>query len=98
LVEQRTLRYANLLWEFWKRDSELFPKDIICDASLETRPHILLFVFDGSIDKVPDGEEEVTFYRNILQRARSKSSDLIYESNMFRLLLSTNCLDQSGSS
>ena len=25
LVEQRNYRYAYLLWEFWKRDTELFP-------------------------------------------------------------------------
>jgi hypothetical protein len=62
-----------LLWEFWKKDSELFPRDIICDSSLETRPHILLFVFDGSVEKIPSDELEVTFYRNILQKARSKS-------------------------
>lgn len=27
-VEQRKYRYAYLLWEFWKRDTELFPSDI----------------------------------------------------------------------
>ena len=29
LVEQRTYRYAYLLWEFWKRDTELFPNQIM---------------------------------------------------------------------
>ena len=27
-VEQRTYRYAHLLWEFWKKDTDLFPRDI----------------------------------------------------------------------
>jgi len=25
IAEQRNYRYAYLLWEFWKRDTELFP-------------------------------------------------------------------------
>ena len=29
LVEQRNYRYAYMLWEFWKRDTELFPNRII---------------------------------------------------------------------
>ena len=29
LVEQRNYRYAYLLWEFWKRDTDLFPKTIL---------------------------------------------------------------------
>ena len=29
LVEQRNYRYAYLLWEFWKRDTELFPSQIM---------------------------------------------------------------------
>ena len=34
VVETRNFRYAYLLWEFWKKDSELFPDDIfISDQS-----------------------------------------------------------------
>ena len=25
MVEQRNYRYAYMLWEFWKKDTELFP-------------------------------------------------------------------------
>jgi hypothetical protein len=78
MVEQRTFRYAYLLWEFWKRDSELFPKDIISDGGLENRPHVLLFVFDGSIEQVPNGEEEALFFKNILQKARQKSISISF--------------------
>lgn len=73
-VEQRTIRYAYLLWEFWKKDSELFPNEILVDSLLENRPHSLIFVFDGSLDKVPGGDEEVEFYRNVLYQARNKSN------------------------
>merc|ERR1712050_54415 len=39
---------------------------------LQTQPHALLFVFDGSMDDVPDGEEETKFYREIIQMSRAK--------------------------
>jgi len=29
VIEQRNYRYAYLLWEFWKRDHELFPSTIM---------------------------------------------------------------------
>lgn len=74
VVQQRTYRYAYLLWEFWKKDSDLFPREILSDNESNSRPHVLLFVFDGSVDKIPNGEEEALFYRNILQKARSKSN------------------------
>jgi hypothetical protein len=61
VVEQRNFRYAYMLWEFWKRDAELFPKEIISkDAG---NPHCILFVFDGSMDEIPNGEEETQFYK-----------------------------------
>ena len=65
LVEQRNYRYAYLLWEFWKKDRELFPQEILSDqgGSLKTRPHCLVFVFDGSMDEIPNGAEEVAFYK-----------------------------------
>jgi hypothetical protein len=51
MVEQRTYRYAYLLWEFWKKDAELFPVDIMKRTTgMRGRPHCLLFVFDGSMD------------------------------------------------
>lgn len=71
VVQQRNYRYARLLWEFWKSDVDLFPTEIIQrKTGLQTKPHALLFVFDGSMDDVPDGEEETRFYREIIQMAR----------------------------
>ena len=80
LVEQRNWRYAYLLWEFWKNDSELFPKEIIIGEDLQHKPHALIFVFDGSLDEIPNGEEETKFYWNIINSARAKS-DLLYAIN-----------------
>ncbi len=73
-VEQRTYRYAYLLWEFWKKDTQLFPTSIIgTSGTLQTRPHCMVFVFDGSMEKIPNGEEETKFYRDVIQMARLKS-------------------------
>ena len=74
LVEQRTYRYAYLLWEFWKRDHELFPQQIISadGKSLKSKPHCVCFVFDGSTDDIPSSEEETSFYKDILEMARQR--------------------------
>ena len=71
LVEQRNHRYAYLLWEFWKRDTELFPPQILQSGSsgLKAKPHCICFVFDGSMDEIPNGEEEINFYKEILELA-----------------------------
>ena len=73
LVEQRNYRYAYLLWEFWKRDTELFPPNIIREGrGLKTKPHCICFVFDGSMDEIPNGEEETNFYKEIITLARDR--------------------------
>ena len=73
LVEQRNYRYAYLLWEFWKRDTELFPPTIIREGrGLKTKPHCICFVFDGSMDEIPNGEEETNFYKEIIALARDR--------------------------
>ena len=81
-----------MLYEFWKKDCELFPSEIIDkDASLASRPHCIVFVFDGSLDDVPNGDEEVEFYRSIIQKCRDRSSLLI-----IRVFYAADCIDQSG--
>lgn len=73
MVEQRNYRYAYLLWEFWKRDTELFPPSIIREGrGLKTKPHCVCFVFDGSMDEIPNGEEETNFYKEIITMARDR--------------------------
>jgi len=55
LVSQRNYRYAYYLWEFWKKDSELFPAQILKKRELNDMPHSVIIVFDGSLDEVPNG-------------------------------------------
>jgi len=40
--------------------------------SLKGKPHCVCFVFDGSTDDIPSSEEETSFYKDILDMARSK--------------------------
>lgn len=42
------------------------------DPNLSTKPHSIIFVFDGSLDKVPNGQEEVEFYSKVLKKCREK--------------------------
>jgi len=73
IVQQRNYRYARLLWEFWKKDVDLFPPEIMNrKQNLQTQPHALLFVFDGSMEEIPDGDEETKFYKEIIQMCRTK--------------------------
>ena len=75
MVEQRNYRYAYMLWEFWKKDTELFPTAIIKKnggVGLKSKPHCIVFVFDGSMDEIPNGEEETKFYKDIIQMARER--------------------------
>ena len=75
-IKNRTKRYAHLLWEFWKKDHELFPSEIVNkNAKNETSPHSLIFVFDGSTEDVPNSEEEVDFYSKIIKQAKSKGRE-----------------------
>ena len=72
-IEQRTERDPFSLWEFWKRDSELFPKEIF-DANtpgLKSVPHAVIFVFDGSIDNVIQ-EEDINFYKDLVNFSKNK--------------------------
>ena len=39
---------------------------------MNSKPHAIIFVFDGSLEKVPNGEEEVRFFSNILHRCRGR--------------------------
>lgn len=73
IVSQRNYRYARLLWEFWRSDADLFPQEILARRTgISTKPHALIFVFDGSMEDIPNGEEETQFYREIIAMARDK--------------------------
>ena len=72
-IEQKKERDPLSLWEFWKRDSELFPKEIFDadEPGINSVPHAVVFVFDGSIDNVIQ-EEDVLFYKDLVNFSKNK--------------------------
>ena len=72
-IEQRKDRDPFALWEFWKKDSELFPKEIF-DAKkpgINSIPHAVVFVFDGSTDEVIP-QEDIYFYKDLVNFSKNK--------------------------
>jgi predicted AAA+ superfamily ATPase len=78
-LEQRTERNPLALWEFWKKDSELFPKDIFFaeEVGIESVPHSIVFVFDGSSDEVINKEDEV-FYKDLVNISKKKGYETVH--------------------
>jgi GTPase SAR1 family protein len=78
-LEQRTERNPLALWEFWKRDSELFPKDIFFaeEVGIESIPHSIVFVFDGSTDEVINKEDEM-FYKDLVNISKKKGYESVH--------------------
>jgi predicted AAA+ superfamily ATPase len=72
-IEQKKERDPLSLWEFWKRDSELFPKEIFDakEPGINSVPHAVVFVFDGSTDNVIQ-EEDVHFYKDLVNFSKNK--------------------------
>jgi predicted AAA+ superfamily ATPase len=72
-VEQTNTRNPFLLWEFWKDEEEIFPENIMNNYSstLDTIPHTVILVFDGSSDDIIN-PEEVGFYRDLVSFCLSK--------------------------
>lgn len=73
-IEQvQELSYIKHLLYWIKGDQYLFPDDIYeAKKTLNNRPHTLVFVFDGSAEKVPNGEDETDFYSKIISEVRNK--------------------------
>jgi predicted AAA+ superfamily ATPase len=78
-LEQRTERNPLALWEFWKKDSELFPKDIFFaeEVGIESIPHSIVFVFDGSTDEVINKEDEM-FYKDLVNISKKKGYENVH--------------------
>ena len=78
-VEQRLERNYLNLWEFWKKDSELFPKEIFNaeEIGIDSFPHSIIFVFDGSSDEIIQKEDE-TFYKELIEISKKKGYDNIH--------------------
>lgn len=72
-VSQKKERDPMLLWEFWKKDSELFPKEIFnaTEPGIDSLPHMIVLVFDGSLDEVIDSEDE-QFYKDLIELSYKK--------------------------
>jgi GTPase SAR1 family protein len=79
LIEQRTQRNPLALWEFWKKDSELFPTEIFNaeEPGIDSIPHAIVFVFDGSSDDVIQKEDE-TFYKELVNISKRKGYESIH--------------------
>ncbi len=78
-IEQRPERNLLALWEFWKKDSELFPKEIFnaSEPGIESIPHAIVFVFDGSSDDVIDPDDEA-FYKDLVNISKRKGYSNIH--------------------
>ena len=78
-IEQRTQRDYLSLWEFWKKDSELFPTEIFNaeEPGIDSIPHAIVFVFDGSNDEVIQKEDE-TFYKELVNISKRKGYENIH--------------------
>ena len=79
LIEQRNERNPLALWEFWKKDSELFPKEIFNaeEVGIDSIPHCIVFVFDGSSDEVIQKEDE-NFYKELVNISKRKGYENIH--------------------
>ena len=79
LIEQRSQRNPLALWEFWKKDSELFPTEIFNaeEPGIDSIPHAIVFVFDGSNDEVIQKEDE-TFYKELVNISKRKGYENIH--------------------
>lgn len=78
-VSQSKTRNPFLLWEFWKNEEELFPKDILMNnlPTISTIPHAIILVFDGSSDDIVN-PEEVEFYRDLVSICLTKGYSNIH--------------------
>ena len=79
LIEQRNERNPLALWEFWKKDSELFPTEIFNaeKPGINSIPHAIVFVFDGSNDEVIQKEDE-NFYKELVNISKRKGYENIH--------------------
>jgi predicted AAA+ superfamily ATPase len=74
-VEQRVNRDPKALWEFWKKSSELFPKEIFKEkegeGNIKSIPHSVVFIFDGNSDEIIQSED-IKFYQDLVEISKDK--------------------------
>ena len=74
MIEQKANRDPLALWEFWKKSSELFPKEIFNEeesGNIRSIPHSVVFVFDGNIDEIIP-IEDIKFYQDLVNLSKNK--------------------------
>lgn len=72
-IKQIKDRNPILFWEFWKKDSQLFPKEIFFaeKVGIESIPHAIILVFDGSKDEIID-KDDLDFYQDLISLSENK--------------------------
>jgi len=78
-VNQTNFRDPYLLYQFWKKDCELFPMEIFNSKKpgIDSLPHSIIFVVDGSIEDVINKEDE-KFYRELVNISLSRGYPSIH--------------------
>jgi len=78
-IKQDKSRSPFLLWEFWKKDVELFPKEIFFakEPGIDSMPHNIVLVFDGSIDDIIDSNDE-KFYKDLVDISLKKGYNSVH--------------------
>ena len=74
MIEQKANRDPLALWEFWKKSSELFPKEIFNEeesGNIRSIPHSVVFVFDGNTDEIILSED-IKFYQDLVNFSKNK--------------------------
>ena len=74
MIEQKANRDPLALQEFWKKSSELFPKEIFNEeesGNIRSIPHSVVFVFDGNIDEIIP-IEDIKFYQDLVNLSKNK--------------------------
>ena len=74
-IERNKNKNKEALLEFWKKDSELFPKEIfkssVGEGNIKSLPHSVIFVFDGNKEEIID-KNEIEFYRKLVNISKDK--------------------------
>ncbi len=72
-IKQTHERNPIMLWEFWKKDSQMFPKEIFFakEVGIESIPHSIVLVFDGSKDEIID-RDDISFYKDLINLSFKK--------------------------
>lgn len=68
VLTHRVKRNPMLAWEFWKSSERLYEESSLQAATINSQPHCVVFVLDGSVDFILGSSEEATFYKNVLRR------------------------------